>query len=150
MNNLIYVLAAVVIGIGVSLQPPINSVMARSLNSPLFSACISLFISVNAAAVLWLLLDKGNTELAQIRALPWWVICGGLIGLLFVAGSIVVAPVTGIALFFVCVVAGQLIGASVMDQFGLFGLPVKSINITKLIGLLLVIAGAVLVQTSNS
>ena len=150
MNNLIYVLAAIVIGIGVSLQPPINSVMARTLNSPLLSASISLFISVNAAALLWLFLDKGSTDLSQIKTLPWWVLCGGLIGLLFVAGSIVVAPVTGIALFFVCVVAGQLIGGSVMDQFGLFGLPVKSINITKLIGLLLVIAGAILVQNSNT
>ena len=150
MNNLIYMFAAIIIGVGVSLQPPINSVMARSLGSPLFAAAISLFISLNVALVLWLILDKSSTELAQIKTLPWWVICGGFIGVLFVAGSIVVAPVTGIALFFVCVVAGQLIGASVMDQFGLFGLPVKSINITKLIGLVLVVAGAIIVQNSNT
>ena len=52
----------------------------------------------------------------------------------------------GVALFFVCVVAGQLIGASLADHFGAFGMEVKPVSLMKAAGLLLVLAGAVLVQ----
>ena len=62
----------------------------------------------------------------------------------------IVGPVLGVALFFVCVVAGQLIGAALLDQFGIFGLPEKPLNIMKLLGIGLVLIGAVLVQNSNS
>ncbi|NKB36047.1 MAG: hypothetical protein GKR93_02605 [Gammaproteobacteria bacterium] len=150
MNTLIYALIAIIIGVGISLQPPINSVMARALNSPILAAAISLFISVNFALLVWLALGKKAGDLSQIKSLPWWVIIGGMIGVLFVGGSIVIIPIIGVALFFVCVVGGQLLGSSVIDQFGLFGLPVKPLNITKMLGLFLVLAGAILVQSSNT
>jgi len=67
-----------------------------------------------------------------------------------VAGSIVTAPVLGVALFFVCMVTGQLIGSTIIDQIGAFGLEVKPVNTMKIVGLVLVIVGAGLVQNSNS
>jgi len=82
--------------------------------------------------------------------LPWWVIIGGVIGALYVAGSIITAPVLGVALFFICVVAGQMIGSSIIDQLGAFELAVKPVNTMKLIGISFVLLGAVLVQNSSS
>lgn len=82
--------------------------------------------------------------------LPWWVIFGGIVGVVVVAGSLVVAPVLGMALFFVCVIAGQLIGSTLIDQFGVFGLTVKPLNMMKIIGISLVLIGAALVQSSHS
>ena len=55
----------------------------------------------------------------------------------------------GVALFFVCVVTGQLLFAAVVDHMGAFGVDVKPINFTKLAGLALVVVGAFLVQSSN-
>jgi len=46
----------------------------------------------------------------------------------------------------VCIVGGQLIGASIADHIGAFGMEIKTISLSKIIGLLLVILGAVLVQ----
>jgi transporter family-2 protein len=60
------------------------------------------------------------------------------------------APILGVALFFVCVVAGQLLGSTLADHFGVFGLQVKPVNMMKLLGLGLVLAGAVLVQNSST
>lgn len=150
MNNLIYIAAAVSIGAALSLQPPINATMARVLGSPLLAASISITISLIVVFALSLSWGKGVGDLSQIKALPWWVFVGGVIGVIFVAGSVVVAPVLGVALFFVCVVAGQLIGSSIIDQIGAFGLAVKPINTMKLVGVGLVLLGAVLVQNSNS
>lgn len=61
--------------------------------------------------------------------------------MVFVAGGVIVALVLGVALFFVCVVAGQ---------FGAFGMVEKPINALKLVGLGLVLAGAAMVQNSNA
>ena len=153
MNNIVYTVAAVGIGAAVSLQPPINAAMARILGSPLLAASISISISLIVVVALWLSWGKGVGEISQIRMLLWWVIIGGVIGVIgviFVAGSIVTVPVIGVALFFICVVAGQLIGSSIIDQWGAFGLAVKPMNTMKLIGIGLVLLGAVLVQNSSS
>ena len=150
MNNYVYIAAALVIGMFVSLQPPINSYVAKTLNSPLLAALISITTTLIVISTLWIFLAKGSGEISQIKSLPWWAFLGGIVGVVFVAGSIYVAPNTGIALFFVCAVAGQLFGASVIDQVGAFGLPVKPMNAIKLAGLFLVLVGAILVQSSNS
>lgn len=150
MNNWIYLAAAIAIGAGISFQPPINGTMARTLGSPLLAATLSMTISLIVVIPLWLLIGKGGGDFSQIKALPWWVLIGGVLGVMFVAGSIVVAPVTGVALFFVCVVAGQLIGSTFIDQIGAFGLEAKPVNPMKIIGLVLVLAGAALVQLSNN
>ncbi len=150
MSNIIYIAAAFGIGSAISFQPPINATMARELGSPLLASLISIFISLVFVTILWLSCGKGTGDLSQVKSLPWWVIIGGIIGVVFVAGSVVVAPVLGVAMFFVCVVAGQLIGSTLVDQFGAFGLTVKPLNMMKIIGICLVLIGAALVQNSHS
>jgi len=137
-----------VIGACLALQPPINAVMGRTLGSPLLASVLSIAISLIVVVPVWLTVGQGAGDLGRVTALPWWVVVGGVIGVVFVAGSVIVAPVLGIALFFVCVVAGQLLGASVVDHIGAFGLPTKPIDAMKLVGLGLVLVGAVLVQRS--
>jgi len=149
MTQLGYLVAALVIGASLSLQPPINAVMARTLGSPLLASVVSIVISLAVVVPVWLTVGQGAGDLAQLRALPWWVLLGGVIGVVFVAGSVVVAPVLGIALFFVCVVAGQLLGATLVDHTGAFGVATKPIDAMKLVGILLVLVGATLVQHSG-
>ena len=60
MSYVLYVLFAVVIGMAVSVQPPINATMARGLGSPLLAATISIFISLFTVVLLWLSWGKGT------------------------------------------------------------------------------------------
>lgn len=149
MGNLIYILAAIAIGASLSLQPPINAAMARIVGSPMLAAAISIAISLVLVVPVWLAFGKGG-DLGQVKELPWWVIIGGAIGVIFVAGSVVVAPALGVTLFFICVIAGQLFASVLADQLGAFGVPVKPVNAMKIAGLLLVIGGAALVQYSDA
>lgn len=150
MGNTLYIAAAIAIGACLSLQPPINAVMARILGSTLLAATLSIAISLILVVLVWLSWSKGAGDLAQVKALPWWIILGGIVGVVFVAGGVIVAPALGVAFFFVCVVAGQLLGSTLADQFGAFGMQVKPVNLMKLSGLCLVLAGSVLVQHSNN
>lgn len=150
MGNVFYMGAAIAIGACLSVQPPVNAVMARTLGSPLLAACISIAISLIFIVLVWLTWGKGAGDLTQVRTLPWWILIGGVVGAVFVAGGVMFAPILGVALFFVCVVAGQLLGSTLADHFGVFGLQVKPVNMMKLLGLGLVLAGAVLVQNSST
>jgi len=99
MSNIIYITAAVAMGLAVSVQPPINAVMARGLDSPLLAVSISLSISLVIATIMWLSWGKGIGDISQVKVLPWWVIIGGVVGVMFVADSVVVAPALGVAFF---------------------------------------------------
>lgn len=150
MTNLIFILLAIALGACISLQPPINVVMARTLGSPWLAVSISIGISLVLALLVWLTWGKAAGDLAQVKALPWWVIIGGSVGVLFVIGGIVVAPVLGIAMFFVCVITGQLFASTFIDHIGAFGAQRQPIDVVKVIGLMLVLAGAVLVRKGGS
>jgi len=150
MSNYLYIVAAIAIGAVLSLQPPINATMARIIGSPLLSATISISISLVVVFTLWLVWGKAAGDFSQAKFLPWWVLIGGLAGVVFVAGSIFVAPILGIAIFFVCVVAGQLLGSTIIDQIGAFSMEVKPVNTMKMVGLGLVLLGAWVVQNSGA
>jgi len=149
MSNGLYIIAALAMGVCLALQPPINAAMAKILGSPLLAACISITISFVLIVVLWLVVDRGELNTGQLRELPWWILLGGIIGVVFVAGSLVVAPVLGVAPFFVFIVAGQLLGSTVVDQIGAFGMRVRTVNPLRLVGLAMVIVGSALVQGSE-
>ena len=145
-----YLALAVALGVSLALQPPINAVMARVLGSTLLAASISIAISLVLVLFVWLTWGKAGGDLSLVKALPWWVVLGGVIGVVFVADSIVVAPALGLALFFVCIVAGQLLASTLVDHFGGFGLPVQPVSMTKLAGLGLVLIGAALESAAEA
>ncbi|MEO0820095.1 MAG: DMT family transporter [Pseudomonadota bacterium] len=140
-------LGAVAIGMAFAAQPAINAAAARVLASPVAAAAVSISItlSISLAALLAL---RAAPAPGALTALPWWVALGGLIGFLVVAGGVAIVPLTGAALFFVCLVAGQLVGAAIIDHIGAFGLPVREISPMRLAGIGLALAGVVLVHLS--
>lgn len=135
---------AVAIGMVFAQQPVINSAVARILGSPIHASFYSVFITVCGMALL-LPFSAGTFRPAVLATLPWWSVLGGLIGVAIVVGGAYLSPVLGAALFFVCLVAGQLLGAAIADHIGAFGLPVRSLSITRLSGLAFVLVGALLV-----
>lgn len=138
-------IAAIAIGAAFSAQPAINGAAAKILGSPVAAACLSIAITLLSALVLLPVLG-GRAPFAAVTALPWWVVLGGLIGVLIVAGGAAIAPVTGVSVFFVCLIAGQLIGSLALDHLGAFGLAVRSISPVKVLGAGLALLGAWMVR----
>ena len=114
------------------------------------AAVVSISISMVFITLVWLAGSRGGGDIAQVPALPWWVVFGGVLGVFFVLGGVIVAPTLGMGLFFVCLVAGQLLGSGLADHFGVFGLDVKPLTAIKLVGFGFVLLGAVLVEKGNA
>jgi transporter family-2 protein len=138
-------LVAVLIGAAFAMQPAINAVAGGAFGSAFPAAALSLGISLIAASLVMIALGT-TPSLAAFATLPWWVVFGGLIGVLVVAGGAAIVPITGAALFFVCFIAGQLIGSLLLDHFGGFGLAVRELGLTRLTGVGLATGGVVLVR----
>lgn len=146
MQSLPYMLAAVVVGALVSAQPPLNAILSRALGSAYGASAISIFVAFLSILAVLAISGAGTLSRAALASVPWWVYLAGVVGAVFVASGVVIAPVTGALVFFVCVVTGQLLGSLLADHFGAFGLAVREITPQRLLGLALVVGGAILVQ----
>ena len=145
MQLLVCMLAAIVAGILISTQPALNAILARSIGSATSAATVSIAVALVFMILLTLFGDRGELTFQKLLNVPWWVYLAGVVGAVFVAAGVMIAPVTGALVFFVCVVAGQLIGATLADHFGAFGLDIRPMSLLRAIGICLAIAGAVLV-----
>ena len=88
-----------------------------------------------ALVIIVLLLGQGNIFAA--RGLPWYFFTGGLIGVFVVTTMIVVIPRVGSGIGMITVLTGQMLMATLIDYFGLLGVPAVTIGPSRIIGLLL-------------
>lgn len=140
-----YMLAAIALGAMVSAQPPLNAILSRAVGSAYGASVVSVAVALLTILVISAFTGRGRITAAALGGVPWWVYFAGVVGALYVVAGVVVAPVTGALLFFVCVVAGQLLGAMLLDHWGAFGLRARAISGLRLGGFALVLAGALLV-----
>ncbi len=145
MSLLWPILAAVLIGAALSFQPIINSASASVLNSAFAAATFSLLLSAITVFVLFCL-NGAPTQASQLLQLPWWAVFGGLFGAAFVSGGIILVPIMGATVFFLCLIAGQLVGSVVADAIGAFELEPQALTLSKLAGVMLAFCGVVLVR----
>ncbi len=129
----------------VALQAPTNAMLARGAGSPVNAALISF--AVGTIALIAVALALGVRPAAgEVRSLPWYAWTGGFYGAVFVAVAAFAAPRMGVTYFLMVAIAGQLAMALLLDRIGAFGLERVEISPTRIVGLLLVLAGAWLVR----
>ncbi|MDE0210826.1 MAG: DMT family transporter [Boseongicola sp.] len=140
-----FMLAAIAVGAMITVQPAMNAIIARHVGSALVATSISKFVAFFCSLLVLAVSGFGRVAPATLAAVPWWAYLGGVVGAIFVGSGVVLAPVTGALAFFVCIVAGQLVGSTIVDHYGAFGLAVREMSWSRLAGVFLVLAGAVLV-----
>jgi transporter family-2 protein len=129
----------------IALQAPTNALLSRAVGSPINAALVSF--AVGFAFLLVVALSVGvRPNAGAMRALPWYAWTGGVYGAIFVALAAFAAPRLGITFFLIVAIAGQLAMALFLDHAGAFGLPVREIGWQRVAGILLVLAGAWMVQ----
>ena len=140
------VVLALLLGVLLPVQAGVNAQLRVSLGHPL-AATLASFLIGTAALGLGALVARVELPWAGAWAgSPWWHWVGGLIGALYVAGAIVLAPRLGAATLVAAIVAGQMLTSLVLDHFGWVGFAVQEVTPVRLIGAGLIIGGVILVQ----
>lgn len=134
-------------GAMIAVQAPTNAMLAKAGGSPVLAALISFGVGTVALLAAWL--ASGNRPgTSAFASLPWYAWVGGLYGAFFVAIAAYAAPRIGLASLITIGVAGQIAAALWLDHIGALGLPREPINLGRVIGALLVVAGVVMVRRS--
>jgi len=141
------ILLVLVGGAMIALQAPTNAMLAKAGGSPVLAALISFGVGTAALLATWL--ASGNRPApAAFAALPWYAWIGGLYGAFFVAVAAFAAPRIGLASLITIGIAGQIGAALWLDHVGGLGLPRDPLSLGRVAGVLLVVAGVVLVRRS--
>src|SRR5262249_53674942 len=88
--------------------------------------------------------DRGS--IPTINSIPKWAWFGGIFAGYYLVASLIGIPKLGAAAVFSLVIAGQLVGALILDSTGAFGVPRISPNTWRVLGTVLMLLGAVLIQ----
>jgi transporter family-2 protein len=138
-------LIAVLAGSMITVQSVLNAVLGRKTGN-FGSVLILTFVSIGVLLILIALFP--NT--ANLRALPdlseWYLYLGGILGVVILATPIFLIPRIGVTSTLMGLVIGQLVLALVFDHFGFLNTPKIEINLFRVIGLILLIAGVFLVR----
>ena len=142
-------LASIVSGIFVSIQSRLNGELGLHLEDGALAALISFSSGLFILGTLLLFSPTGRAGVTRVfgdirsGSLPWWSVAGGLAGGLLVLTQGLVAGVLGVALFSIAVIAGQTLGAVVIDTRGLIGIVKIPLTTSRVVGVVLVAIGVV-------
>lgn len=140
----LFVLFALVMGAGLPLQALINARLGAVTAGPIFAALMSFIVGIAALIVLLLVQRPAWPAASELLRLPGWIWIGGLLGAGYVVAAILGIPIIGAAGFVAVAVLGQMVGALLLDHYGILH-PAQPANAVRVIGVLLVMAGMLLV-----
>ena len=139
---ILFILLAIVGGAAGTIQANFMGVMDQNLGT-----VESMFITYGGGGLViglaMLFLRGGN--LGAIVTLPWYVFSAGLLGLVVVGILGFAAPRIGLVPVMTLFVASQFIVAAVLDHFGLLGAEVRSLDLSRVSGLGVILFGLWLV-----
>jgi transporter family-2 protein len=146
MAHWIYLLIALIAGIMMPTQAAVNTKMSTYVQSPVLAAFISFAVGTVALLIYLLVTGVPLSQLALAKSAPAISWIGGLLGAFFVAAVVVVVPHLGVALTFSLLIMGQMLTTIPIDHSGFLGVPVREINLPRILGVVFVIIGVILIR----
>jgi transporter family-2 protein len=146
MSWLLLLPLALIAGMAAPTQFAINSQLRQVVGGPVLAGAISFLVGTIVLIAAAAIVSRSVPDLGSVMGAPWWMYLGGLLGAFYVCASIVLTPRLGAATTIGLFLAGQVIASITIDHFGMFGLPVQSASIPRLLGALLIIVGVAVVQ----
>ena len=143
--NYIWTLLAFSIGCFIPFQGIITSNLAQKIQHPYGAAFINFFGGALLFSFAIAFSPVVLPSYKKVATIPWYLFTGGIIGSAFIFGALFALPKIGASSFFGQVVIGQLLMTIIVDHYGVFGVPVHRIDTLRVLGVLLLISGALLI-----
>lgn len=146
VNNYLFIVLAILAGMAMPTQATVNSKLAVSVGNPILAAFISFLVGTVALFIYILVTGVPLNNLQSAKDVPPIAWIGGLLGAFFVAVMATILPRIGVALAFSLAIGGQMLATLFIDHFGLLSVPVKSINLMRVLGAALITVGVILIR----
>lgn len=78
--------------------------------------------------------------------LPWWIWIGGALGAFLVWVTVIAVPHLGATTMIAFLMAGQIMTSLALDHYGLMGYDTRPVTVWRILGAVLLVAGACLIK----
>ncbi|MGB0232875.1 MAG: DMT family transporter [Candidatus Puniceispirillaceae bacterium] len=150
MVNIKYMIWALLAGAFIPLIGILNGRVGRALGEPFYASVMLFGVAIILAFVVSVIFGKAAPSVQNLQTLRPMDYTAGFIVAFYVISATVLAGKIGVANFIVMAVSGQIMFSLMIDHFGLFGAPVKPINMTQLVGAVLLLIGLATTQLASS
>ena len=106
-------------------QTAINGHLGKVVDSPIKASAISFTVGLSCLCVMWI---------------------GGVFGGIYVLANVELAEIFGTGLAVIIILIGLTTGGILVDHFGLFESPKKTMNVQKIVGVCVMVFGATLIK----
>jgi len=127
-------------------QALLNAKMGKAIQSPVYASLVS-FIVGSVALYVYAAFTKVNfSNITNSFSLSYSVWLAGILGAFYVTAVLILTPKLGATLTFSLIIAGQLGIAIFLDHFGLLGVATHLFNWYRFFGIMLILAGVILIR----
>ncbi len=141
---------ALAAGLGIPIMAALNASLGSRLGSPVAAAVILFIVCLLLSTVVLLVVGLPSSLLGSIGTSAFHHFLGGVFVAFYVLSITWIVPRFGVGNAVFVVLLGQLISATVIDHFALFGSLRVSASGTRLMGLVLMGVGVLLSQRTAS
>lgn len=145
MNKASWIIMALAAGAFLPIQAGLNAKMGKAGQSAVHASTIS-FVVGTIALIAYILIARQSVSWSGLKAAPPYAWLGGLLGAFYVTVIVLAFPKLGPGLTFGLVVTGQLFLSLIMEHYQILGAHAQAISIPRIIGMLLVIAGVIIMK----
>ena len=142
MQTTLYLVLAFSMGLIMSIYLPMNSSVAKYIGSAITANVTFFFVALLTSVLIFLLSGQFNT-INHLKNVPAFLYLTGFISAFVVLGTTFLIPHIGARKFFILLITGQVLMAIVVSHFGILESPRDPVNMKKMIGAVLVLAGAI-------
>jgi transporter family-2 protein len=136
-------LVVFVAGLGFAVQAPLNASLGRAIGGGIAAATISFGVGFVALLVVSLLSGQGGALMRAPAQSPILLV-GGFLGAVTVWAMLWSVPTVGLLTALAALLLGQLCATLVLDHVGAFALPIQQVTPTRVLAVVLVMAGMIL------
>ncbi len=143
--TLVYIVLVILVGAAMALQGTVNSQLRAQwdvTSATLTSAVVSLVLSL----AIWGLAGAPMPARERVIGLSPWLFTGGLFGTFIVFVSAIAYTRLSVAMALGLILVGQFFTAMFIDATGFLGMPKVAVTPERVLGFLLVVAGAILLR----
>lgn len=146
---------SVVAGALMAIQSRANGELAHRLGDAFTGSALSFGIGLLPLLIAITVWKPGRVGVVRIvravrtHAMPWWMVCGGLVGASFVISQSLVVATLGVALFTVATVGGQTVGGAFMDKTRVVPGGPHALTPPRVIGALLAVLAVGVTQSTG-
>ena len=148
MNHSLLIFLSFAVGVLVVIQGSMNARLGVLLSNPLLATAVALSMGAALTLAAVAITVKHYPTLQQVDDVPfyYWFV-GGALSVFGITLFYYVIPRIGISTTVTFGLTGQLLFAAIAGHYGWFGMPAEPISINKAIGMVTVLAGAILIRS---